>query len=47
VCIFGGQVFEQCADLIAQVPGVYVDGDMDTIIPQLRRMAFQQAEDKK
>ena len=47
VYIFGGQVFEQHADLIAQVPGVYVEGDMDTIIPQLRRMAFQQAEDKK
>jgi hypothetical protein len=40
-------VFEQHADLIAQVPGVYVDGDMDTMIPQLRRMAFQQVEDKK
>jgi len=38
---FGGQAFEQHADLIAQVPGVYVDGDMQTIIAQLRRMAFQ------
>ena len=47
VYIFGGQVFEQHADLIAQIPGVYIDGDVDTIIPQLRRMAFQQAEDKK
>ena len=27
VLIFGGQAFEQRADLIAQVPGVYVDGD--------------------
>jgi hypothetical protein len=43
--IFGGQVFEQRADLIARVPGVYVDGDMRTIITQLRRMALQQAED--
>ncbi len=45
--IFGGQAFEQRADLIAGVPGVYVDGDMQTIIAQLRRMALQQAEDKQ
>ncbi len=45
--IFGGQAFEQHADLIARVPGVYVDGDMQTIITQLRRMAFQQVEDKQ
>jgi methanogenic corrinoid protein MtbC1 len=45
--IFGGQAFEQHADLIARVPGVYVDGDMQTVITQLRRMAFQQAEDKQ
>jgi MerR family transcriptional regulator, light-induced transcriptional regulator len=41
--IFGGQLFEQHADLIAQVPGVYVDGDMQTTITQLRRMALKQA----
>jgi len=45
VFIFGGQVFEQHADLIARVPGVYLAGDMQTIITQLRRMAFQQVED--
>ena len=44
--IFGGQVFEQHAELIAQVPGVYVDGDMQTIITQLRRMALRHVEDK-
>jgi MerR family transcriptional regulator, light-induced transcriptional regulator len=44
-CIFGGQVFEQHADLIARVPGVYVDGDMQTIITQLRRMALKQVEE--
>jgi hypothetical protein len=43
--IFGGQVFEQHADLIARVPGVYVDGDMQTIITQLRRMALKQVEE--
>ena len=45
--IFGGQAFEQRADLIAQVPGIYVDGDMQTVIAQLRRIAFQQAGDKQ
>jgi MerR family transcriptional regulator, light-induced transcriptional regulator len=43
--IYGGQVFEQHAELIAKVPGVYVDGDMQTIIAQLRRMAFKQVEE--
>jgi methanogenic corrinoid protein MtbC1 len=43
--IYGGQVFEQHADLIAQVSGVYVDGDMQIIITQLRRMAFKQVEE--
>ena len=47
VLIFGGQAFEERADLIAQVPGVYVDGDMQTIIPQLRRIALQRVEDKQ
>jgi DNA-binding transcriptional MerR regulator len=45
VLVFGGQAFEQRADLIARVPGVYVDGDMQTIITQLSRMALQQAGD--
>jgi len=45
VLIFGGQAFEQHADLIAQVPGVYVDGDVQTIITQLRRMALEQVEE--
>lgn len=47
VLVFGGQAFEQRADLIARVPGVYLEGDMQTIITQLRRMALQQAEDKQ
>jgi methanogenic corrinoid protein MtbC1 len=47
VLIFGGQAFEQRADLIARVPGVYVYGDMQTVIAQLRRMALQQVEDKQ
>ena len=46
VFIFGGQVFDQRPDLIARVTGVYVDGDMQTIIAELRRMAFQQEVNK-
>jgi MerR family transcriptional regulator, light-induced transcriptional regulator len=45
--IFGGQAFEQNADLIARVPGVYVDGDMQTIITKLRRLALQHIEVKQ
>jgi MerR family transcriptional regulator, light-induced transcriptional regulator len=43
--VVGGQAFEQRADLIARVPGVYLKGDMQIIITQLRRMALQQAGD--
>jgi DNA-binding transcriptional MerR regulator len=46
VLIFGGQAFEQRADLIARIPGVYLDGELQTIITRLRRMVLQQAEDK-
>ena len=46
VFTFGGQAFEQHAELIARVPGVYVKGDMQMIIAQLRRLAFQQAGHK-
>jgi methanogenic corrinoid protein MtbC1 len=43
--IFGGQGFEQHPDVLAQIPGVYLDGDSQTIITQLKRMAFQQVEE--
>lgn len=43
VLIFGGQAFEQHTDLRAHVPGVYLKGDMQIVIPQLRHMAFQQS----
>ena len=43
VLVFGGQAFEQRPDLIARVPGVYLDGDMQAVIAQLRRIALQQA----
>ena len=44
--IFGGQAFERHLDLIARVPGVYLDGDLQTVIAQLKRMALQRVEDK-
>jgi MerR family transcriptional regulator, light-induced transcriptional regulator len=43
--IFGGQAFEQHTDLVAQVPGVYLGGDMQTIIIRLRQMALRQSGD--
>ncbi|HLI06071.1 MAG TPA: B12-binding domain-containing protein [Ktedonobacteraceae bacterium] len=45
--VFGGQLFERHADLIAQVPGVYLGANLQSIIPRLKHMAFQHFEDKK
>ena len=45
--IFGGQGFEQHSDLMARVPGVYLDADLQTTSAQIKRMAFRQAENKK
>lgn len=44
--IFGGQGFEQRTELIALVPDVYLDTDLQTITAQIKRMAFQQVEDQ-
>lgn len=41
--IFGGQAFEQHAEFIARVPGVYLDGELQLVIPRLKRMVFQPA----
>jgi MerR family transcriptional regulator, light-induced transcriptional regulator len=40
VLVCGGQLFEQRPDLAAQVPGVYLAGEMEAVIPQLTRMAY-------
>ncbi len=40
--IFGGQAFKQHPDAIAQIPGVYLSGEMQRIVTQIRQMAFQQ-----
>jgi DNA-binding transcriptional MerR regulator len=42
ILIFGGQVFKQHPDLMTLVPGVYIDGDMQTIIAQVKQLAFRQ-----
>jgi len=39
--VFGGQVFEQHPDLIARVPGVYLDTDIQTIVGRIQEMATQ------
>ncbi len=38
---FGGQVFVEHPQLVGQVPGIYVDGDLHSIITQLRKLAFE------
>ncbi len=43
ILVFGGQLFEQRPDLIARVPGVYLSGDTQSIITQIRRMAYNHA----
>ncbi|HLX40455.1 MAG TPA: cobalamin B12-binding domain-containing protein [Ktedonobacteraceae bacterium] len=43
VFIVGGQAFEQHPDLIEQVSGIYLHGNMETTIPQIKQMALQQA----
>ena len=45
VLIFGGQGFEQRTELIARVPGVYLDADLQAITAQIKRIALQQVEE--
>jgi hypothetical protein len=46
VLVLGGQAFEQHADLIAQVPGIYIEGDVQSAITRLRQMALREVEEK-
>ena len=39
--VFGGQVFERYPNLIARVPGVYLDANVQTIIGRIQGMASQ------
>jgi MerR family transcriptional regulator, light-induced transcriptional regulator len=38
--IFGGQAFEHHTDLIVQVPGLYLNGDLRSIIAQIKQIAL-------
>jgi DNA-binding transcriptional MerR regulator len=42
--IVGGQAFEQHPDTISQISGVYLNGDLETIIAQIKKIALQQVE---
>ncbi len=46
VMIFGGQAFKRDAHLISQVPGMYLEGNLQTIISQLRFLALQPVGEK-
>ncbi len=41
---FGGQVFVHYTHLIAQVPGIYLDGDMRAGVTKLRHMLAARSE---
>ncbi|GAC1356152.1 MAG: cobalamin-dependent protein [Ktedonobacteraceae bacterium] len=43
---FGGQVFTRHVNIIAQIPGVYLAGDLKTIVAQLRTMIVERLENK-
>ena len=38
VFVFGGQAFEKHKEFIDHVPGIYVDGDINSIVTQLRSL---------
>lgn len=39
--VFGGQAFEQHTECIARIPGVYLDGELQHIITELKRLVSQ------
>ncbi len=43
---FGGQVFAQYANMIPQIPGIYLTGDLKTVVARLRNMAVERLENK-
>jgi DNA-binding transcriptional MerR regulator len=44
--VFGGQVFAQYANIIPQIPGTYLDGDLNEIAERLQHMALEQCGPK-
>ncbi len=46
VFAFGGQVFAHYPNIITQIPGVYLNGDLQTIVDKLRGMVQSRSENK-
>ncbi len=44
---FGGQVFVHYSHLISQVPGVYLSGDLQASVVQIRRMLIEQTKSRQ
>ncbi|MEO6890367.1 MAG: cobalamin B12-binding domain-containing protein [Ktedonobacteraceae bacterium] len=44
ILVFGGQAFIQHTHLASHVPGMYISGDLQTTVAQLRRLVLEQAE---
>jgi hypothetical protein len=41
ILIVGGQAFEQHPDSISLISGIYLNGDLETIIAQIKQMSVQ------
>lgn len=43
---FGGQIFLHHSHIIPQIPGIYLDGDLNVVVAQLQRMVVEHTENK-
>lgn len=43
---FGGQIFLHHSHIIPQIPGIYLDGDLNVVVAQLQRMVVEYTENK-
>jgi MerR family transcriptional regulator, light-induced transcriptional regulator len=46
ILAFGGRVFLRHSHVIPQIPGVYLNGDLNLVVAQLRRMILEHTENK-
>ncbi|QBD81029.1 MerR family transcriptional regulator [Ktedonosporobacter rubrisoli] len=46
IFVFGGQVFQQYASIIPQIPGIYLDGGLKEIVSRLRYMLYDHSVHK-
>ncbi len=46
ILAFGGQVFNQYAHLVSQVPGMYLNGDLNAVTTQLQQLVRERTENK-